>query len=287
MHRLRELGREGAMPSRLHVVELSRANSGPGQCDKLVLAILVPPERAAHLAAALGERVRLHRLVRWSDLRSASEIPPDVVVVDPITCGGPAVALNQALRSLARSAPLVVYTSVTSMAMRRMMDLPALVGAKLVLAGVDDTPDALRITFSAVRSTARQRQALVELETRSGPLPEDVAAALAELLAAGERSLTVYRLARAARMSARTLERRLADADAPPPLWLIKTARAMLARELLSTSPLTVQEVARRVGYARVSSLRALLRWSFDSPPSELRRGPPREPGPRWATRGA
>jgi hypothetical protein len=32
-----------------------------------------------------------------------------------------------------------------------------------------------------------------------------------------------------------------------------------------------------------VRSLRALLRWSFDSPPSALRSGPPREPGPRWA----
>jgi transcriptional regulator GlxA family with amidase domain len=204
-------------------------------------------------------------------------------VIDPLTCGGPAAALNQALRILARTATLIVYTTVSPMAMRRMMDLPVLGGAKLILAGLDDSPDALRLTLAAVRSTARHRQALNDLETRSGPLPVDVASALAELLGAGERSLTVYRLARAAHMSARTLERRLAEAEAPPPLWLIKTARALLAKDLLSTSPLSVQEVARRVGYARVSSLRALLRWSFDSPPSELRRGPPREPGPRWA----
>jgi transcriptional regulator GlxA family with amidase domain len=108
------------------------------------------------------------------------------------------------------------------------------------------------------------------------------AQALGELLRGADRRLTVDRLARAAHMSARTLERRLSEAHAPPPRWLIRATRALMARELLNRSPLTVQDVMREVGYAKPGSLRALLRWFFDATPSRLRRDHARAPGPHW-----
>jgi AraC-like DNA-binding protein len=214
-------------------------------------------------------------------MASVHALMPDVVMVDPLACDSP-LDLDDALRDVVDTSALIVYTSVTPTAMRRLLHLPTLAGAKLVLAGLDDSLEALRAIVDAVRVTAHRRRALEELSGRAGPLPPEVERALGTLMTNDERELAVIELARAAHMSARTLERRLGEAGAPPPTWLIRTARALLARELLCSSNLTVQSVARRLGYAKLDSLRALLRWSFDSSPSELREERDRTPGPRW-----
>jgi transcriptional regulator GlxA family with amidase domain len=166
--------------------------------------------------------------------------------------------------------------------MRRLLELPVPAGTRLLLAGLDDGPKALRAVLGNIQTRAHRLHALDELRDRAGPLPAEVDQALGDLLRGADRRLTVDRLARTAHMSARTLERRLSEAHAPPPLWLIRATRALVARELLNRSPLTVQDVMREVGYAKPGSLRALLRWFFDATPSRLRRGHARTPGPRW-----
>jgi AraC-like DNA-binding protein len=67
-------------------------------------------------------------------------------------------------------------------------------------------------------------------------------------------------------LSARTLQRRLAD-EGTSYRALLDEVREQLAEELLSTGGLTVGEVARRLGYVEVSSFsQAFRRWKGVSP---------------------
>ena len=245
------------------------------------LATLLPPPRAHRLGAVLPVDARVRRLESWAQLRALRGHALHAIVIDPLECDSPP-DLNDALRAVAARVPLVVYTAFSPRAMRRLLDVSMLAGAALVLEGVDDRPDVLRAAVSAARNSAHSRYALAELRARSGSLPVDVDVALADLLTAAGRPITVIELARAAHMCVRTLERRLSEVGAPSPGWLIDTARAVLARELLRSSALTVGEVAQRVGYARIDSLRALLRRSFDASPSAIRDRDYANDGPEW-----
>jgi transcriptional regulator GlxA family with amidase domain len=167
--------------------------------------------------------------------------------------------------------------------MRRLIDIPALVGVRLVLFGVDDGPAALRALVADLRTNVSHHRVMDALRHCVGPMPPEVDAAMWEVLAHASASPpTVTALARAAHLSLRTLQRRLGEDRGPSPHWLIKAARALLARELLCASPLTVEEIARRVGYAKLDSFRALMRWAFASSPSDVRHGRSATAGPRW-----
>ena len=246
------------------------------------VAMLLPPPRAQRLGAALPADACIRRLEHWTQLHALCEHGLHAIVIDPLECDSP-FDLNDALRAVAPCVPLVVYTAFSPSAMRRLLDVSMLAGATLVLDGIDDRPDILRAAVIAARDAARSRHAVEELRARAGPLPPDVDLAIAELLIAARRPLTVIELARAAHMCVRTLERRLCETGAPPPGWLIDTARAIVARDLLRSSAMTVGDVARRVGYAKLDSLRALLRRAFDASPSAIRDHGCATDGPRWA----
>jgi AraC-like DNA-binding protein len=255
---------------------------GRERCDTAVFVALVSGEQPARLAGAMPPGAHLYCLDTWAQLDGILALLPDVVIIDPLAGDEPSGDLRDTLQVIAGTAQLIVYTSVTPLAMRRLLELPIPAGTQLLLAGLDDGPRSLRTELASIQTRAHRLHALEELHDRAGPLPTEVAQALDDLLRGADRRLTVDRLARRAHMSARTLERRLAEAHAPSPLWLIRATRALMARELLDRSPLTVQDVMREVGYAKPRSLRALLRWFFDATPSRLRRGHPRTPGPRW-----
>ena len=246
-----------------------------------VVTLLAPPY-AARLALALPCGVRLHRLVHHTQLVATDVLLPEAVVIDPVLCDDPAAA-NDSLRAIAATTALIAYTAVSPRAMRRLVDLPALAGVRLVLFGVDDGPAALRSVVADLRTHVWHRRVMDALRLCAGSIPPDVDAAMCEVLAhAGTFPPTVTGLARAANQSVRTLQRRLREERSPSPHWLIKAARALLARELLCASPLTVEEIARRVGYAKMHSFRALIRWSFASSPSDVRHGRSVAAGPRW-----
>jgi len=262
----------------------ARTRSPLARSDESLVVTLLARVYAARLALVLPGGVRVHRLERPTQLLAIHTLLPDVVVVDPMMCDDP-VVLNDALRAIASVTTVVAYTAVSPLALRRLVDIPALAGVKLVLFGVDDGP-MLRDIVANVR--VRHRRVLDALRVCAGRVPPEVDAALREVLAhADTLPPTVARLARAAHLSVRTLQRRLREDRGPSPHWLIKTARALLARELLCASQLTVEEIARRVGYAELHSFRALIRWSFASSPSEVRHGKSIETGPRWVTSSA
>lgn len=83
--------------------------------------------------------------------------------------------------------------------------------------------------------------------------------------------LSVDQLARRAGMSRRTLIRRFhADTGRPPMRWLLD-ARLGLARELLESSDMTVEAVARRCGLGTPANFRTLFKAHVGVPPRAYR----------------
>ncbi|MFR9798398.1 GlxA family transcriptional regulator [Streptomyces sp. MS06] len=86
------------------------------------------------------------------------------------------------------------------------------------------------------------------------------------------RPLTVDRLAQRAGVSRRTLIRRFhAETGQPPMRWLL-AARISRARELLESTELTVESVARHCGLGTPANLRTLFKEHVGVTPSDYRR---------------
>jgi transcriptional regulator GlxA family with amidase domain len=78
-------------------------------------------------------------------------------------------------------------------------------------------------------------------------------------------------LAAAAGMSPRTFARRLHRTTGLSPIRFVQRLRMEAALELIETTRLPIDEVARRVGYAEPSTLRRVLRRDAGHAPRDLR----------------
>ena len=85
------------------------------------------------------------------------------------------------------------------------------------------------------------------------------------------RDFTVDELAEAVALAPRTFARRVAATCGVPPIQFVQRIRIETSRYLLETTRLSVDEVARRVGYAEPSTLRRLIRRATKHSPGHLR----------------
>jgi transcriptional regulator GlxA family with amidase domain len=86
------------------------------------------------------------------------------------------------------------------------------------------------------------------------------------------RDFSMDELAAAAGLAPRTFARRLVAVCGLSPVKFAQRIRIEAAERLLETTRLSVDEVARRVGYAEPSTLRRLIRREARRSPAELRR---------------
>lgn len=87
-----------------------------------------------------------------------------------------------------------------------------------------------------------------------------------------ERDFSMDEIAEAVSLTHRTFARRLASVCGLSPVKFAQRIRVEAAERLLETTRLSVDEVARRVGYAEPSTLRRLIRREARRSPAELRR---------------
>ena len=124
-----------------------------------------------------------------------------------------------------------------------------------------------RLLVTAPHRTGGQAQ-YIDLPVRqSGGMSRLYEWALANL----DQPITVDLLAKRAGLSRRTLIRRFnTETGRPPMRWLLE-ARLSQARELLESTDLTVEGVARRCGLGSPANFRALFKEQVGVPPSVYR----------------
>jgi AraC-like DNA-binding protein len=106
----------------------------------------------------------------------------------------------------------------------------------------------------------------------SFPPDGDLTAAVREVIRGSHQEgwITIDRVASLARMSVRTLQRRLAD-EGTFFAALVDEVRAELAAHMLENTDASLDEIARAVGYSATTNfIRAFRRWTGKTP-SEFR----------------
>jgi transcriptional regulator GlxA family with amidase domain len=103
---------------------------------------------------------------------------------------------------------------------------------------------------------------------------ETVARAACLARSALESGTSVNELASAVGVSPRTFARRVQAATGLSPIQFLQRVRVERALELIETTRLPFEEVARQVGYAEPSTLRGLVRRAYGAGPRELRMRP-------------
>lgn len=86
------------------------------------------------------------------------------------------------------------------------------------------------------------------------------------------RDFTMDELAGSVALSPRTFARRISMVCGVTPIQFVQRIRIEIARSLLETTRLPVDEIARSVGYAEASTLRRLMRRDTQHPPAHYRR---------------
>ncbi len=85
------------------------------------------------------------------------------------------------------------------------------------------------------------------------------------------RDFAMEELAEAVALAPRTFARRIAATCGVSPIQFVQRIRLETARTLLETTRLSVEEIARRVGYAEPSTLRRLIRRDTKHSPGHFR----------------
>lgn len=86
-----------------------------------------------------------------------------------------------------------------------------------------------------------------------------------------QRSFTLSEIAEKYGMSTRTFNRRFKHATGKTPLQYLQALRIGVAKDLLKTSNLSIQEIAHQVGYTDISHLASLFRKYLNTTPTHYR----------------
>lgn len=131
--------------------------------------------------------------------------------------------------------------------------------------------DSSRRAVAPLGRDGGQRQFILHADPRERVAGGSIAATLEWLEAQLDRTVVVEEMARRAGMSKRTFARRFVEETGTTPgQWLIE-ARTRRARELLETTPLPIEEIAARTGFADPSGLRDRFRRILGVSPQRYR----------------
>jgi len=156
------------------------------------VAACVQPAKLARLQGAAGDRHRVHAALDWAHADSIIRRQPvDVLVVDP-QFDTPAEARSdriRAVRNRYRSLPMIVYSTLAAQTLRPLVELGREGVEQLILFGLDDDPQHLRLVLERQPGIVLSERLLSHLERPLSRVPATVSAALERLI----RNPSVFR----------------------------------------------------------------------------------------------
>ena len=231
----------------------------------------VPPGQLLALRRA-GGRFEFVPASTWDEaLEAIRSRPVELAVVDPLLRGDPRTTEIERLRVLFPSVPLILYTTFTPPLAPVLLALGQRGIRSVVCARFDDHPDQLRRWLEQESAGASSQQLLTQLANALAPLPPGLRWILEDALRSPEEVQTVQQLAERANVDRRTCERWFTRLGLPTPRHLLAAARVLYAHRILQDPGFTVEDVARRLGYARVKTLQQHARTYLGLTAGEMR----------------
>jgi AraC-like DNA-binding protein len=232
----------------------------------------VPPAQLLALRRAGAGRFEFVPARTWDEaLEFIRTRPVEVAVVDPLLRGDPRTTEIERLRVLFPSVPLLLYTTLTPRLAPVLLALGQRGIRNVVCARFDDHPERLRALLEQEGVGASSQRLLTQLGEALAPLPAGLRWILEDALRTPAEVQTVQQLAERANVDRRTCERWFTRLGLPTPRHLLASARVLYAHRLLQDPGFTIEDVARRLGYARVKTLQQHARAYLGLTAGEMR----------------
>src|SRR6266566_684997 len=237
----------------------------------LVLAA-VPDVQFHKLRRAAGSRFTVAQVSTWDDvLTGIRSRPVELAVVDPLLSGQARSQEIERLRVLFPSLPLMLYTTLTPRTAGVLLALGQRGIQHAVFANYDDHPSRLREVLGQEEARSSSRQLLDQLGDALAPLPSELRWVLEEALRSPGEVQTVGQVAVRARVDRRTCERWFTRVGLPSPRHFLSAARVLYAHRLLQDPGFTIEDVAKRLGYAHTKTLQLHARAYLGLTAGEMR----------------
>jgi AraC-like DNA-binding protein len=208
------------------------------------------------LRRAAPARFTLAHAATWdAALTTIRGRPVELAFVDPLLTGPARAQEIEQLRLLFPSLPLILYTALTPRTAAVLLALGQRGIRHAVFSRYDDHPNRLRQVLVAEEARSNSQQLLDQFAWGLAPLPSELRWVLEEVLRSPEDVQSVQQVAGRARVDRRTFERWFTRVGLPSPRHFLAAARVLYAHRLLQDPGFTIDDVARRLGYAQTKTL--------------------------------
>src|SRR5256886_9153714 len=237
----------------------------------LVLAA-VPADQCHKLRRAAAPRFPVVHARDWDDaLAIIRTRPVELAAVDPQLEGSPSAREIERLRRWFPSLPLTLYTALSPATAAVLLAIGHTGINAVVFARLDDHPARLREVLAHEGARSASRQLLDQLAGVLAPLPSELRWVGEEGLRAPAELQNVQQVAARAPGDRRTFNRWFARLGLPSPRHFLAAARVLYAHRLLQDPGFTVDDVAKRLGYAQTKTLQLHARAYLGLTAGEMR----------------
>ena len=214
----------------------------------------------------------LARAATWDmALETIRGRPVEIAVVDPMLGGARGQEVER-LRVLFPSLPLILYTPVMTPELAPVLLAMGKCGiTQVVLSPTEDHPKRLRDLLSEEAMQSVSHRLLDQLAPALAPLPPELRWVLSESMRTPGAVQTIQQVAAQARVDRGTCARWFARAGLPSPRDILAAARVLYAHRLLKDPGFTIEDVAKRLGYAQAKTLQQHARKYLGLTAGEMR----------------
>lgn len=224
------------------------------------------------LRGAVAPRFGVARAATWDEaLETIRGRPVEIAVVDPTLGGVPSEQEIERLHVLFPSLRVILYTLMTPQLAPVLLSLGPCGIRQVVLRGVDDHPDRLRTLIEEEAMHAASYRLVEQLSPALAPLPRELRWILEDAIRSAGAVQTIQQVAARARVDRGTCARWFARAGLPSPRHILAAARVLYAHRLLRDPGFTIEDVAKRLGYAQAKTLQQHARTYLGLTAGEMR----------------
>ena len=231
------------------------------------IAAFLPPLLLAHLRVVLGDAHTIHSVEGWEQLGLlVHRSSVDIAVVDPGADGLVRVTEIRSLLEQYPTLPIVLYTVLSPLALRALVELARYGAQQVVLHRFDDSPAKFLSVLERQPGSTLSGLLLEELAEPLAVLPKTLARAVERMFKRPGQFFGVPDLASAAQMPRRTVYRCFEMAGLASPRMVVTGARLLRAYSYMREPGHSLLDVATKLGYSQEQLRRSMVEMVGQTP---------------------